>query len=200
VLGTLRPGESRSGTMEVELRPGSTSDALPVRITVEDAKMDEYVSDRVELPVARRSRRTAASGAVKVVSERATLRTGEPSRAGHRDAARGAVFRERPLRDFLRVEWQKGRHAFVAAADVRGQRRPLRDDRGGLAAGASAHLAHPDPQRGAPVVDGETLRVQGSASVPTSADPAARLTDVYVFVNDQKVFFKVVPESTARRA
>jgi carboxyl-terminal processing protease len=33
--------------------------------------------------------------------------------------------------------------------------------------------------------------------VPASASPPARLTDVFVLVNDQKVFFNVVPESSA---
>jgi len=45
-------------------------------------------------------------------------------------------------------------------------------------------------------VEGDKWRLQGSAFVPQSADPDARLRDLYVFVNDQKVFFKVVPEST----
>jgi carboxyl-terminal processing protease len=201
VLGALRPGESRSGAMEVELRRGSTSDTLPVRITVEDAKMDEYVSERIELPVAREEpARTVATGAVKVASERATLRTGaSPSAPAIATAARGAVLpASARYGDFLRVEWQKDRHAFVAASDVR----PARGARSGTIAPVWQReppriALTPDPQRGAPVVDGETLRVQGSASVPTSTDPAARLTDVYVFVNDQKVFFKVVPESTA---
>ena len=33
--------------------------------------------------------------------------------------------------------------------------------------------------------------------MPVSADPAAKLRDVFVFVNDQKVFFKVQPENAA---
>jgi carboxyl-terminal processing protease len=103
--------------------------------------------------------------------------------------------------DFYRVEWAKGRFAFAAESDVK----PTR----GLRSGAVTEVWQrepprialvPDPLRGAPVADGDKYRLQGSAFAPASADPSARLRDVFVFVNDQKVFFKVVPESatTAR--
>ncbi len=55
----------------------------------------------------------------------------------------------------------------------------------------------PDPLKGAPVVEGDSFKLQGTATVPVSGDPsAARLRDVFIFVNDQKVFFKVAPEAT----
>jgi carboxyl-terminal processing protease len=54
----------------------------------------------------------------------------------------------------------------------------------------------PDPAKGAPVVDGDTFRLSGAATVPPSLDESSRLRDVFVFVNDQKVFFRVVPEET----
>jgi carboxyl-terminal processing protease len=42
--------------------------------------------------------------------------------------------------------------------------------------------------------------VEGLASVPNGTPGArTRLRDVFVFVNDQKVFFKVVPESDATK-
>jgi carboxyl-terminal processing protease len=45
------------------------------------------------------------------------------------------------------------------------------------------------------VVEADTFKLSGSALLPASADPDARLRDVYIFVNDEKVFFRVVPES-----
>jgi carboxyl-terminal processing protease len=201
VLGTLRPGESRSGAMEVELRRGSASDTLPLRVTVEDAKMSEFVSDRFELAVAREEpARAPASASVKVAAEKAALRSGaSPSAPAVATASRGAVLpASARYGDFVRVEWQKGRSAFVAASEVR----PARGPRAGTIAPVWQReppriTLVPDPQHGAPVVEGETLRVKGSASVPASASPPARLTDVFVLVNDQKVFFNVVPESSA---
>jgi carboxyl-terminal processing protease len=49
--------------------------------------------------------------------------------------------------------------------------------------------------KGAPVVEGDTFKLQGTASVPPAVEGGAKLRDVFVFVNDQKVFFKVVPET-----
>jgi carboxyl-terminal processing protease len=201
VLGALKPGESKSAAMEVELRRGSKSDSLPIRITVVDEKMDEFISDKLDVPVAQgEATRTPASGAVRVTAADAALRTGaSPSAAVMASAKRGAILPvDARYGDFWRVEWQKGRFAFAAAADVKATRAP----RAGPVAEVWQHeppriALVPDPQRGAPVVDGETWRVQGSASMPPSGDPGARLRDVFVFVNDQKVFFKVVPESAA---
>jgi carboxyl-terminal processing protease len=44
------------------------------------------------------------------------------------------------------------------------------------------------------VVESDTFKLSGSALLPPSADPDARLRDVYIFVNDEKVFFRVVPD------
>jgi carboxyl-terminal processing protease len=95
------------------------------------------------------------------------------------------------------VEWQKGRFGFVAAAQVK----PVKAPRSG-AVGPSWQreppriALSPDPAKGAPVVEGDTLRLTGTATVPTSSDEATRLRDVFVYVNDQKVFFRVVPDES----
>jgi carboxyl-terminal processing protease len=102
--------------------------------------------------------------------------------------------------EFWRVEWAKGRFGFAADADVKHGKGP----RSGQIAAAWQReppriALVPDPIRGAPVVDGDQFRLQGTASVNPGADPgSARLRDVFVYVNDQKVFFKVVPETTSQ--
>jgi carboxyl-terminal processing protease len=137
---------------------------------------------------------------VKVEGAEALLRTGASASAPVIAAAhRGAVLPvDAHLGEFYRVEWQKGRFAFVADGDVKAAH--------GARAGTVTPLWQrepprialtPDPLRGAPVVEADTWKLQGSASVPASADPGARLRDVFVFVNDQKVFFKVQPEKAA---
>jgi carboxyl-terminal processing protease len=49
----------------------------------------------------------------------------------------------------------------------------------------------PDPIDGAPVVDGELLHVEGSATLADAVAGSATLRDVLVFVNDRKSFFKL---------
>ncbi len=200
VLGGLKPGEVKSATMEVELRRGSKSDALPVRVMIVDEKMDEYVSEKLDWPVAKDEPAVApAKGAVRVAVAEAVLRTGaSPSAAPLATAKKGALLpADARVGEFWRVEWQKGRFAFAADGDVR----PAHGPRSGAIAEAWQReppriALVPDPLRGAPVVEGDLLKLQGTASMPASVEPgASRLRDVYVYVNDQKVFFKVVPES-----
>jgi carboxyl-terminal processing protease len=203
-IGVLKPGEVKSARMEVELKRGSKSDTLPVRVTVYDEKMDEYIAEKLDWPVAKdEPARQPASGAVRVEVAEATLRAGASASAAPIATARKGTVLPVDARfgEFYRVEWQKGRYAFVPEAHVR----PTRALRAGTLAEAWQReppriALVPDPQRGAPVVDGDRWKLQGSASLPPSADPAARLRDVFVFVNDRKVFFKVVPESSTTAA
>jgi len=201
VLGTLRPGEVKSATMEVELRRGSKSETLPVRVMIVDEKMDEYVAEKLDWPVAKDERAVSPSrSAVTVAVAEAVLRTGaSPSAMPIATARRGAVLpADAKVGDYWRVEWQKGRFAFAAESDVKAAK--------GVRSGAIAAAwqreppriaLSPDPLRGAPVVEGDLMKLSGSASVAASVDPgASRLRDVFIYVNDQKVFFKVVPEAT----
>ncbi len=200
-IGALKPGEVKSARMEVELKRGSKSETLPVRVEIVDTKMDEFVAEKLDWPVAKdEAARQPASGSVRVDVAEATLRSGASASAPSIATARkGTVLPvDARIGEFYRVEWQKGRFAFLPEGDAR----PTRAARAGTVVEVWQReppriALVPDPQRGAPVVDGDTWRLQGSASVPPSADPTARLRDVFVFVNEQKVFFKVLPESGA---
>lgn len=198
VIGAIRPGESRAATMEIELKPGPGA-TLPIRVQVVDEKSGEYLSQKLDLPVAPGSEKvTEEAGGVRVEKAEVVIRGGASATAPVVATARkGAVL---PLTGqvagFRRVEWSKGRFGFLASADVA----PSRAPRSGGALEAWQHeppriTLSPDPARGAPVVEAETYRLTGSALLPPSADPDARLRDVYVFVNDEKVFFRVVPDA-----
>ncbi len=201
VVGALKPGESKSASMEVELRRGSKSEELPFRVQIVDEKMDEFVSEKLDWPVANDERAvTPSRGAVRVDVAEAVLRTGAaPAAWPLATAKKGAVLTaDARVGDFWRVEWQKGRFAFVADADVKATKAP----RSGAVVEAWQReppriAIAPDPMKGAPVVDGDTFKLSGTASVQPSLDGGAKLRDVFVFVNEQKVFFKVVPESAS---
>jgi carboxyl-terminal processing protease len=199
VLGPLKPGESKSAVMEVELRRGSKSETLPVRVMIVDEKMDEYVSEKLDLPVAKdEPAKTAASGSVRTEAAETLIRAGaSPSAPVIATARKGAVVPvDARFGDFYRVEWQHGRFGFVADGDVKTTKAPRSGTIAEVWQREPPRIALvPDPTKGAPVVDGETLKLSGSAMVPASADPSARLRDVFVFVNEQKVFFKVQPDS-----
>jgi carboxyl-terminal processing protease len=201
VIGALKPGEVKSARMEIELKKGSKSEILPVRVSIVDEKMDEFVSEKLDWPVARdEAPRKPAAGSVRIEVADATLRAGASETAPPIATAKKGVVLPVDARvgEFYRVEWQKGRYAFLPEASAK----PTRAPRAGTVVEAWQReppriALVPDPQKGAPVVESDTWRLQGSAALPPGSDPSTRLRDVFVFVNDRKVFFKVVPENAA---
>ncbi|HEX9241247.1 MAG TPA: MXAN_5808 family serine peptidase [Anaeromyxobacter sp.] len=201
VLGAIKPGESKSASMEVELRRGSKSEALPFRLQIIDEKMDEFLSEKIDWPISNDERAPVPSKAsLRVDATEALLRTGAaPSAWPLATAKKGAILpADARVGDFWRVEWAKGRFAFVADADVK----PAKGPRAGAIAEAWQRepprvVLSPDPAKGAPVVEGDSYKLSGSATVSPNADGSAKLRDVFVFVNEQKVFFKVVPQAAS---
>ncbi|MGB8931682.1 MAG: MXAN_5808 family serine peptidase [Anaeromyxobacteraceae bacterium] len=199
VLGTMAPGESRSAALQIDLRKGSKAETLPLRVAIVDEKNDEFTQEKVELAIAADATPTQrAKGSVRVETAEALLRSGASASASPiATAKRGAILPfDARVGDFYRVEWRKGRYAFAAEADVK----PAAGPRQGVVAAAWQHeppriALEPDPSRGAPSVDAAAFRLSGVATIPPSSDPDARLRDVFVFVNEKKVFFKVVPEN-----
>jgi carboxyl-terminal processing protease len=202
VLGTVKPGEVKSALLQLEVKKGLKADQVPLRVMVVDEKLDEFVSERIEIPVAADGSKgaTVASGSVKVTALQALLHAGASADSPPIALAkRGAVL---PVTgragDMVRVEWQKGRVAFASGADVE-------PARGAKASGIVPEIWQrvpprivltPDPARGGPVVVSEKIHIEGSASVPPGVSGArTRLRDVFIFANEQKVFFKVVPEA-----
>jgi carboxyl-terminal processing protease len=199
VLGALAPGEAKTASLEIDLRKGSKAETLSLRVAIVDEKNDEWTQEKVEFPIFVDALTAApAKGAVRVEAGEALLRSGaSASAAPIATAKRGAILPfDARVGDFYRVEWKKGRFAFAAEADVK----PATGYRQGTIASAWQHeppriTLDPDPSRGAPAVDAATWRLSGVAAIPPSSDPDAKLRDVFVFVNEKKVFFKVVPEN-----
>ncbi|HET8734192.1 MAG TPA: MXAN_5808 family serine peptidase, partial [Anaeromyxobacteraceae bacterium] len=196
-VGSIPPGESRPAVLELEVKKGIKLDQIPLRLTVVDEKLEEYVSEKVEIPlVSQPAAHQPASGAVKVIALLAPVRSGAaPDAPVLAEAARGAVLPvDAKVAGMYRVEWEKGRFGFIAAGEVQ----PAKGKREGTVTRVWQReppriAVSPDPSRGPARVEGEKLRLTGTASVPGGAGPT-RLRDVIVFLNDQKVFFKVVPE------
>jgi carboxyl-terminal processing protease len=201
-VGSIPPGGTRTALLQLEVKKGARADKAPVRLMVVDEKLDEFVSEKVEIPLSDDAPpRVAAEGAVKVTADQVVIRAGADAAAPPvAAAARGAVLPvSGRVAGHWKVEWDKGRFGFVAQAGVQ----PGRGAREGAIAAAWQReppriALVPDPAQGAPVVESDRLRLSGTASVPPGAvENGTRLRDVFVFVNDQKVFFRVVPDGQA---
>jgi carboxyl-terminal processing protease len=205
VLGPLKPGEARTAFLSLELKKGYRPETVPVRLQVVDEKLDEFVSEKLDLPVGPEVPVRAAQGAVRVTAAEAPLQAGAgtpalPVALAEKGAVLPVVGRDG---DFYKVEWHKGRHAFVPARLVETSGKARRE--GAVVAVWQREPPRialtPDPAKGAPVADADRLRLAGSASAPPAvAGVGTRLRDVFVYVNDQKVCFRVVPEAGASRS
>ena len=201
----MKPGESKSASMEVELRRGSKSEELPFRVQIVDEKMDEFVSEKLDWPVAndergrrararRRSgsrppRRCSAPGAAPSAWPLATAKKGAVLA---RRRAGGRLLARRVAEGALRVRRGRRREAREGPA--------LRRDRRGVAARAAAHRDLPGPDEGRTRGRGRHLQaLRAPRPSPRRSEGGAKLRDVFVFVNEQKVFFKVVPRVGQRR-
>jgi len=202
VLGAIPPGASRPAALQLEVKKGIKLSEIPLRVMVVDEKADEFVSEKLEIPLAADGPgRVPADGVVKVTVPQVAIRSGaDDASPALATAAQGAVLPvSGKVAGLYRVEWEKGRFGFVASSGVQ----PARGKREGVITPVWQReppriALVPDPALGAPVVDSSTFRISGTASVPAGAAGATtRLRDVFVFANDQKVFFKVVPDGQA---
>jgi carboxyl-terminal processing protease len=197
VLGSIPSGETRSALLEIEVKKGLKPENFPLRLTVVDEKLEEFISEKVEIPVSPPApARQPAGGSVKVVALLTPVRSGaSAASAPLAEAARGAVFPVTArIGNLYKVEWEKGRFGFVSAADVE----PSKGKREGSVTRVWQReppriALSPDPSGGATVVEGDRFHLSGTASIPPGS-PSTRIRDVFVFVNDQKVFFRVVPD------
>jgi carboxyl-terminal processing protease len=205
VLGTIKAGEVKSALLQLEVKKGLKADQMPLRVMVVDEKLDEYVTEKLEIPVAAEGKpRVAATGFMRVKVPQLTLAAGASAEsAAIAVAKRGAVMAASGrVGDLVRLEWAKGRFGWAPASDVEPVPSAKASAQAALAAAEVWQreppriTLTPNPALGAPVVDGEKLHVEGSAAVPPGVVGArTRLRDVFIFANEQKVFFKVVPEA-----
>jgi len=203
VIGALKPGETRTALLQLEVRRGLKADVAPLRIMVVDERSDEYLQEKLDVPVRGDGpARAAAAGAVRVTAAQAQVRAGSAlDAAALAVARRGAVLpAQGRFGEAVRVEWQKGRFGFLSASDV--------EPTAGKPAGGAVDVwpfeppritLQPDPAKGAPVVDGERLHVEGSVQAAAVPGSPPRLRDLMVYVNDQKVFFKLAPDAATAK-
>ena len=206
-LGELAPGETKTATFKLTVKKAYQGDTYAVKLAVIDEPMEEFLADRMVLQVAHAGVKSIAkSGAVKLGTLEASRTAVAPSPAGGEVAilagARSDLHQiakaksgevlpiEARVGDYYRVQWAPGRTGFVAAA--------MAHEVSGAAARKAEKSAHAEHvfQHDEPLitVNADTSKggIQTSADhftlSGTAVDPA-KLRDMYVFVNDQKVFF-----------
>lgn len=191
-LGELAPGETKTARFQLQVKKGYAKDQFAIRFAVLDEPLEEYTTDKLQIPVVRDDLPAIAlepkRGVVKLAEKTELYVSAADDARPLLTLAKGAQLSETARGSKVaRVELDKERFAFVKLADVK-------DAKGAKAQAPKdlvfKHFRRPpeivlsvDPAQGGTVSDAERFTL---SAVVTDPD----LLDVFVLVNDQKVFFK----------
>ncbi|MFZ5443617.1 MAG: MXAN_5808 family serine peptidase [Myxococcota bacterium] len=197
-LGELAPGETKSSRFQLEVKKGFRDDEFGLKYAVIDEPLEEFTADKIMIPVSPDSTLALEPSKATVrINDKAEIFAAADGKRALAKLPKGAVVTELARGGGMaRVEWEKDRPVFVRLSDVR-------DAKGQKPAPAKdvewAHLRSPaqismnvDPSLGGAVVDGEKFTLSSVVNDP-------KLLDVFVLVNDQKVFFRgATPEDSGK--
>ncbi|MEW5738386.1 MAG: MXAN_5808 family serine peptidase [Myxococcota bacterium] len=190
-LGELAPGETKSARFQLEVKKGYKNGDFGLKLAIIDEPLEEFTTDKLELPVAPDGPPLTfepRKGAIVRIADKADIyAAGDGKRVLGRLPKGATVVEQARGASFSRVEWDKDRFVFVKTSDLRdakGQKPSPPKDVSWAPTRAPAQISlNVDPASGGAVADGERFTLSGVV-----ADP--QLQDLYVLVNDQKVFFK----------
>jgi carboxyl-terminal processing protease len=182
-VDNLAPGESKSVDFTFDVNRDYKPDTFRVELSVYDAILHEYVTDKLTFPIAAAVQAEVAQGGLEVTGDHVTI-VGSPMKDAPVVATtkRGAIFRLTGKTDgFWRVELEPGRPAFIAQNMARTTP---------TAPPATAPVTFtPEWQVSPPrvelqpvagLVDGPSVKLVGSAK------DDRRVADVYVFVSNRQ--------------
>jgi carboxyl-terminal processing protease len=192
-VDNLQPGESKSVDFTFDLQPEYKGDSFKVEMSVYDAVLHEYVTDKLSFPVADPQKTQAASGWVTVSVGEAELRSGASAQSQSiGKAVKGAVFKLTGMTsDFYRIDLNGMRPAFIARSAAQ---QPSREGLSKLSTFTPVWQVSPprlELRPGAELVDASSLKLSGTAR------DEHKVEDVFVFVSNRgakidhkKVFYR----------
>lgn len=190
-LGEINPGETKSSRFQLEVKKGFTGDEFAIKYAVIDEPLEEFTADKILIPVAAVGAPAVtfeASKGIGRIAEKAEIYADATGKRPLASLPKGAIVTEQARGgNMVRVEWEKDRFVFVKQSDLRdakGQKPTASKDANWSHYRTPAQISmNVDPSLGGAVVDGEKFTLSSVVNDP-------QLLDVFVLVNDQKVFFK----------
>jgi carboxyl-terminal processing protease len=189
-LGELEPGETKTARFVLEVKKAYKASEFSLKLAIIDEPLEEFTTEKLAVPLADEGIAVEAKkGLVKLAEKAELLASADPQARPIGRVTKGAVLTELGRAGGLvKVEWEKDRFAFVRATDAKEakglkaapvkdlERLPLREP--------PQIVLSVDPAQGGVVTEADRFQLSGTVSNPKS------LLDLYVLVNDQKVFFK----------
>ncbi|AEI65345.1 MXAN_5808 family serine peptidase [Corallococcus macrosporus] len=191
-LGEIKPGETKTAKFQLEVKKGFKGETFPLKLAIIDEPLEEFVMEKLELPVtdAPVAKLEAKKGFVRLADKVELF--GAPAQNARPVAKLSGTTvlpAEAVTKGYYRVELEKDRFAFVRSQDAK-------ELKTGKATAPKATLVtnhrppdirlDVDPATGGLVANGDKFTLSGVVTDPHG------LLDVYVLVNDQKVYFKGV--------
>ncbi len=191
-LGEMAPGETKTARFQLSVKKGFREDTFPLKLAIVDEPLEEFAMEKLQLPVtdAPVAKFEPKKGLVKLSEKAELLASPQQDGAVLAKLARPVMLNtEAATKGFYRVELEKDRFAFVRAQDARdarGKPSPAKDISFVARRSPPDIRLDVDATQGGLVANGDKFTLSGEVSDVTG------LLDMYVLVNDQKVYFQGV--------
>ena len=191
-IGELAPGETKTARFQLQVKKGFREENFPLKLAIVDEPLEEFAMEKLMLPVtdAPVAKLEPKKGLVKLAEKTELFASPQQDGVSVAKLSRPAVLNvEAAAKGFLRVELDKERFAFVRsqdARDTRGKATPAKE----LA--YVARRSPPDIRLDVDVTQGGLVANGEKYTLTGEVNDAQGLLDVYVLVNDQKVYFQGV--------
>ena len=189
-LGEIAPGETRTARFQLEVKRAYVGDSFPLKLAVVDEPLEEFVTERLNLPLSDRPY------AVEPRKGNVRLEAGTQLLGGPDDRAPALAKLKKAavlpvlarVNGLVKVETDKGRFAFVRnqdAKDAKASAKPTTPELASLPFREPPQITLAvDQSQGGVVAQGDRYTLTGTVTEPKG------LLDMFVLVNDQKVFFR----------
>jgi carboxyl-terminal processing protease len=189
-LGELAPGQTQTARFSLEVKKGYTQDNFALKFAVVDEPLEEFATEKIVLKVADRNGVVEPRhGVVRLAPGTALLSSPSPEARTLFKLTKEAVLAQTAaIGEWAKVELEPNRFVFVRSQDAhptRGKPLVALKDLEAVPARVPPQISlSVDTSQGAIVATGDRFTLSGKASEPLG------LLDLYILVNDQKVFFK----------
>jgi carboxyl-terminal processing protease len=191
-LGEMAPGETKTARFMLEVKKGYVGNTFPLKLAVVDGALEEFSAEKLELPVLDRPLDVEQRhGTVKLSDNTDLLAAPQDKAAALAHLPHGAVLSSvGRVGAYDKVELDKSRFVWVRATDAKEAPKahpsaPQAKDLQYVLSRSPPQISlSVDPAQGGIVATGDRYTLSGTATDPRG------LLDLYVLVNDQKVFFR----------
>ncbi|HVO30208.1 MAG TPA: hypothetical protein VMV18_05715, partial [bacterium] len=191
----LAPGKSAEGKFRFQVKDGFPKAVFDVRLTVADATFGDYVTEKLELPTGpRREPVASASGNVAVTAPAAVYAGASDKTLTLAQLKAGATLAQKgKLGPFVQVALPDGRLGWIEAAKVSLSGHSPSGEGVEVVRMSAPKLTVGPPKATELVLRGEKTSVQGTATDDSG------MKDMWIMVNDKKVFYRTFPADAPAR-